>query len=254
MIKEEKKRKRWTRHFYSIPSGPPPIQYSPDYTVDTAMQGFWNLEEASGDRIDGSGKGNNLNSINNVGQSSNAKQGSYSASFSRASSQSLGVLDASLSANFPGKNGLPAQNLTAGCWIYPTSVSPQIWAIGKDDSFWILVIPSGNIRAQLSAGASYPESTSNNTYPVNAWQHAVIRFFGTTTRELNLFVNGVKQTSAPIAATGVMASNRGFYIGASSFASNFFDGLVDEAFVMNRALSDAEILNIYSHGLNGRRA
>jgi hypothetical protein len=77
----------------------------------------------------------------------------------------------------------------------------------------------------------------------------VLRFMGTTTKEIALFMDGVKQSTPQTAASGVLTSANDFCIGSAWYGGTYWDGLIDEAWIFNRALSDAEILTIFTSGL-----
>ncbi|MBI4119904.1 MAG: LamG domain-containing protein, partial [Parcubacteria group bacterium] len=80
----------------------------------------------------------------------------------------------------------------------------------------------------------------------NNWTHAVAVWDGSQWR---LYVNGVQDTNTQGTQTAPYSSTAKFYIGAQdSNGSNirFFNGLIDEVRIYNRALSAAEVLQLYN--------
>jgi hypothetical protein len=222
------------------------------FTTDAAMCGYWYMEEATAaTRNDGSAKLNHLTQTNGVVQSATKKQGSFSASFAKASSMKLARTDANLSAGFPGKSGSAAQDMTMGCWVQMATVASNMWAMGKGENYVLYFNPTNNkFHAELYDGGTYKSAISNATHNQTAtWKHIVLRFMGTTTKEIALFMDGVKQSTPQTAASGVLTSANDFCIGSAWYGGTYWDGLIDEAWIFNRALSDAEILTIFTSGL-----
>lgn len=222
-----------------------------NFTADAAMQGYWYMEEAAAaQRNDGSAKVNHLTQVNNVGQSATRKQGSFSAQFVRASSMRLRRTNATLSAAFPGKVSTP--DLTCGCWVQLASTGATMFAISKGERYVIYYNANGRFHAELLDGGAYTSAFSDATYTATGvWHHVVLRSKGSTNKELALFVNGIRQTPKTAVQAAVPTSTDDFCIGAFSGASSFWDGLIDEAFILNRALTDAEISSIHQSGLSG---
>ena len=74
--------------------------------------------------------------------------------------------------------------------------------------------------------------------PLSAWSHVAVTYDGAM---LRLYVNGA-QVSAVAQTGSAAASTSPLYIGANSIAGHFFNGLIDEIRLYNRALSAAEIV------------
>ena len=73
--------------------------------------------------------------------------------------------------------------------------------------------------------------------PVNAWTYVAFTYDGATVR---LYINGTQVASR--AATGaIQTTNSPLWIGGNSPYGEYFQGLIDEARVYNRALTQAEI-------------
>jgi len=86
------------------------------------------------------------------------------------------------------------------------------------------------------------------------WYHIVgVYDESQTDEEVAVYVNGYRSDDAgynPLAHTaGIADKTADFVVGANYDGSaTFADGLIDELFVMDRALSAAEVLDIYTNG------
>ena len=96
--------------------------------------------------------------------------------------------------------------------------------------------------------------TSNNTVKLNQWQHVAVTFASSTqtivAQDIHIYVDGVEttyQTNTDGSGARDDDSAQSVRIGSSS-SGNFFDGLIDEVRVYNRALTEAEIRQLYKAG------
>jgi hypothetical protein len=96
--------------------------------------------------------------------------------------------------------------------------------------------------------------TPTNSIAVNNWYHAVVVFNrGSSTNDPTIYLNGVEQTITEIRTPSGTAIDEAaatdFIIGASNDGNeDFFDGLIDEVRIYNRALSADEIKRLYKIG------
>jgi|GEM_PF-1541165 len=82
---------------------------------------------------------------------------------------------------------------------------------------------------------------SISSFTNNSWNHVVL--VQTSGSDINVYVNGVRVTSA---TTNVWSVGTGSAIGRRiGLTSQFFNGLIEEFFVLNRALSDSEVSELY---------
>ncbi|MEK7176582.1 MAG: LamG domain-containing protein, partial [Patescibacteria group bacterium] len=97
-----------------------------------------------------------------------------------------------------------------------------------------------------------PKKSSTNyggcgstSFTVNTWYH-LVGVFQSASNTVTFYVNNVVQTTSGFA--GGLPSTTGFgYIGVSNAAS-FFPGSLDDVRIYNRALSAAEVLQLYNLG------
>ncbi|MCH8330166.1 MAG: T9SS type A sorting domain-containing protein [Bacteroidetes bacterium] len=118
------------------------------------------------------------------------------------------------------------------------------WALQGESS-------GGRIAFVYGNGSSFPEVFSTTNVLDNSWHFIVGTLDGIT---LKIYIDGSLEGSLPY--TGTPAGNtRDVNIGASwggGLFTRFFDGLIDEVTLYDRALSDAEILAIYNAGNAGK--
>ncbi len=145
-------------------------------------------------------------------------------------------------------------SLTLSAWIKPESTSDtQNDVLGKWDSSsnesYLLAQRGQKVRLYLDSSSNYIE-TNSNVLTAGSWAH-VAGVYDSTNRTAQIYINGAKVATT---ITGTIPASIGddsgrFHIGAeqsSGTAVNFFDGLIDDARVYARNLSDMEISNLYS--------
>jgi glucose/arabinose dehydrogenase/chitodextrinase len=132
--------------------------------------------------------------------------------------------------------------MTLSAWIEPTA-SQSGWRTilqHETDAYFLNASNSdGPLRPSgggtLGGNTQYLSGPSAN--PVNAWTNVALTYDGAT---LRLYINGTQVSSR--AATGaIQTTNSPLWIGGNSPYGEYFQGLIDEARVYNRALTQAEI-------------
>jgi hypothetical protein len=150
---------------------------------------------------------------------------------------------------------LKPQQVTLEAWINPSHTGGNKTIVTKagpvfsaqtgytfrqrdlNNKFWFAVGTDGD--------EDFAESTT--TFVAGQWYYLVGTYDGT---QLRLFVNGVLETSTP--SSRIINSDSPLTIGRSSSANEYFEGLVDEVSVYNRALTADEIAAIYNAGSAGK--
>jgi len=199
----------------------------------SGLMGYWAFNEASGSvATDSSGSGNNGNIINATrvpGKSGNGL------SFDGTSAY-VDIAN-SPSVNFAG-------TMTMAAWIQPRSSAgiQNIFAHGQTTSPTngvFLRIVDGQYQALAWNGTSAPWlSVAMPAGDVGTWVHLAATFDGST---WTLYRNGVAIGSNS-AGLAPMTLNANWGIGArGGGGEHFFNGLIDEVRLYNRALSGAEI-------------
>ena len=142
--------------------------------------------------------------------------------------------------------------------------------VGVDLRTYVLTIYYGRVRFDVSHTGKWGGSScavnsadrfactdsasvySANYVALNRWTH-VAGVFDSSTKQLQVFVDGIPDTSVTAESSNVYQNSDSLLIGAADFASTrqFMPGAIDEARVWNRALSPAEVLSSAQAGLRG---
>jgi tetratricopeptide (TPR) repeat protein len=97
---------------------------------------------------------------------------------------------------------------------------------------------------------TWQEAIADTTITLNQWYHLVGRVSGS---ELTLSVNGKKQIDTGTIHSKINDDGHDVNIGRNSQSNNFFNGIIDEVRVYNKALLKEEIKFLYNHrNLNTR--
>jgi uncharacterized protein (DUF1697 family) len=127
--------------------------------------------------------------------------------------------------------------MTLEAWVNPSVVN-SAWrdVIYKGNDNYYLEGTSSN-GGRPGAGGTFGTTYGTGSLAANTWTHLAVTYDRVT---LRLYVNGVQVSS--LAATGSIAtSTTPLQIGGDSIYGQFFQGMIDEVRVYNRALSQAEI-------------
>jgi hypothetical protein len=156
---------------------------------------------------------------------------------------------------------------------FTTNITVELWMKAGQtnaNADWKGLVTKGNSswRLQARPGATTVDWAMNGVSPLELigarnvndgqWHHVAATYNGA---QMCLYVDGTLDASQP--ATGLIAlNNEPLCIGANSKAyvpscyciqmGYFFNGLIDEVSLYNRALSAAEILAIYNAGSAGK--
>ena len=189
-------------------------------------------------------------------------------------SPSFGGGEAGSAFSFSGANdcveipysaSLVPPTFTVETWVRPAAqVSDDIGQdliFGQGFGHCQLVARTGTtgVRIAWQFGtnpSNFPEVQGAGEIPIGEFTHLAGTWDGTT---LKLYINGVLNAQS---APGASPADSGcpFYIGgfytpgesSCSYVGQFFNGLIDEVSLYNRALADAEIQSLYSAGGAGK--
>lgn len=208
---------------------------------DTGFVGYWHLDEGTGTAAhDASGTGNNgtLENSPTWQTGANCKAGSC-LNFGGDSYVSVSTL-----------NNSSYKPITYEAWVKPNSTASGQSIVGRDTNGNTTTGMIGiyNYDADTLATNEYAYYTGGSVFGSNyevvtgQWAHIVFTWNSDNTA--TWYINGVQTRSASFTATS--NANIEFRIGGRASSDAFYNGLVDEIRIYNRALSAAEVADIYN--------
>jgi chitodextrinase len=131
--------------------------------------------------------------------------------------------------------------MTLSAWVRPTAAQGGWRTILQRQADAYFLHASNGDPLHPAGGGTFGGSTAfvggPTAIPVNAWTHVALTYDLATVR---LYVSGTQ--AATRAATGAIQTNTNpLWIGGNTPYGEYFQGLIDEARVYNRALTPAEI-------------
>jgi hypothetical protein len=131
-------------------------------------------------------------------------------------------------------------------WIYPTSVTGYNWIIqnGTSTTGTSMILIGANLCFFFQGGAN--QTSSNVTISINTWTLVTVVYNGAGS--VSFYKDGVfdvAKTASWTETAGTATTNIGSYVKAL----HFFDGIIDEVGVWNRALTSTEVTELYNAGV-----
>lgn len=210
--------------------------------LNSGLVGYWKMDESSwngtsGEVKDASGNTNNGTAQN--GATTGAGKFGNGGSFDGSNDY--------LNMSNPASLQITS-DITLSAWINPSSISGSTYKpiIGKRDSDTVHgyeIYLSNDNTGHISYYTGGTEYKSSFAVPINQWTFVTATI---SNGNLTIFANG----NPVYTGTGATPSsaNGNFYIGlgVSTETSDIFAGKIDEARVYNRALSSAEVSQLYN--------
>jgi len=141
--------------------------------------------------------------------------------------------------------------LTVTAWVKTNSLGTFQTIIskhtgGSNANYLIWIENQNRFQTYASPGGISTNVMGTTVAKKNTWYHVAELWDGAF---LRLFVNGVQEGTPASGSGNVGVTIKDVAIGSESYGgSNFFNGLIDEVRVYNRALSADEIQKLYNAG------
>jgi len=219
---------------------PPYASCTNTTNVTNGLLAWWQLNDGTGSNaLDSSGQGN-------VGQMG-GHAGTWTAAGKFGGAISLSGSSQYLSVNNAASlSGMAA--LTVSAWVYVTNGTAQQAIVSKQQTAgtlsYLLDVVNNNLDFQVrNASSTLVDATaSGGLIPNNTWTLITGVYDGAN---VSVYVNGAL-AGTPVALTGnVYTSTSYMEIGSLYPTGAFFAGTLDDVRVYNRALSNAEIMQLY---------
>ena len=140
--------------------------------------------------------------------------------------------------------------ITVSAWAYSTNISRYDRIVGGEDRFQLLAGSSDKIFWRIASddegwkGGEFDTAISNNI-----WYHVVGTYDGST---LKAYLNGVQEETTYNHTGTIQDDTETIKIGRKSNEFlNYWIGLLDDIRIYNRALSAAEVKQLYQDTLPG---
>jgi len=156
--------------------------------------------------------------------------------------------------NLPASTLSNWDSLTSAFWVKAPKYSGSGWPAffgshTTNPTNNICVCISRNtetIHLEIDTDNGNYETSGDIKIPGDTWFHVAMVYDG---EQLIEYINGVRGISIP--ATGNLKNVSELNIGQLGNNRYFFKGVIDEAYVYNRALTSTEINQLYNHGISG---
>jgi Concanavalin A-like lectin/glucanases superfamily len=152
----------------------------------------------------------------------------------------------------------PSSEITLEAWIFATGQEGAgADLLSKDgegsDRQYLLAIGANTqrFRAHIGVLSGFRNFDGVTVVQLETWYHAAMTYDGAV---LKLYVNGALDGSLSVTGS-IIRTSQPVRIGGGSpdgLAKYFFQGLIDEADIFDRALTDAEVQAIYQAGAGGK--
>src|SRR6266511_1496066 len=204
-------------------------------TISSGLVAYWKFDEGTGTTAaDSSGNGNTGTLANGPSWTSGI---AGNALYFDGTDDNVTVADS---------NSLDLTNsFTFSAWVNPASAFTDFRSIlAKNYKYYLYASSTGFCGDGSALGGFYEVmdtvACQPSSLPVNTWTHLTLTYNGSV---LTLYRNGGAVATANV--SGTLSSSTGtLQIGASEYGE-YFQGLIDEVRVYNRALTNTEIQTIY---------
>jgi uncharacterized protein (TIGR02145 family) len=228
-------------------------QSVPSYVPTSGLVGWWGF---NGNAQDGSGNGNH-GTVNGATLTTDRFGNQNSAFAFNGTSAFISLV----SPFFGGSTAVPSFTYLAEFKVNSVPPSGTAYAISNKEGFWRSLGLGIGENGSVSFGGSQPNpqgyigvSSPSNTISPNQWYSVILTFENSL---LTLYINNVliatsaiNYTSLDFSWLAMGNSTSTNYFGAAHPVSpgitNYFNGILDDFGIWNRALTQQEITNLYN--------
>lgn len=212
------------------------------------LQAYWNLDETSGNAADSSGNGYTLTNTNTVGYaaaliSNGADFGTANTNKRLLNNSTLGITSGTA---FSISMWVKIRTAPGSGTQY--TLADLRWNAATDTEAWLRYENSGGtkrVRFMYPLQDAGSLCNYNVDFGTTNWQHLVGTYDGT---DIKMYVNGTQQGGTVTATAGGSVLTDAFCIGATGNGFVFGSIYADEVGVWSRALSAAEVTELYNGG------
>lgn len=227
------------------PGASPTPTPGPTPPAQADIKAHWRMEEENGSRSDSSGNSNTLSDNNTVLASSDVKEGDKSADLERSNAEYLSIADGS-------QTGLDGSGpKTFAFWVKRESTGgahvllEKYVETGSQRSYSLSFMNDNKINFTVSGNGVSDINVNSSTAlsSTGTWYHIAAVYDPSASMKLYIDGNLDAQNTTSIPAN-VYNSSAPVHVGASSggpSSSNAQDGLLDDVFIYNKALSEGEV-------------
>ncbi|MEN6307983.1 MAG: LamG-like jellyroll fold domain-containing protein [Anaerohalosphaeraceae bacterium] len=213
-----------------------------DTSLGSYIKGYWKLDDCADTKTVSDSSGAARNGTAQKNTSALYTPGQYCGAFS-FNATDMDYITVPYSAPLSDITG----NITLSAWIKPTMIADQNRIIiqtgsGNHWPYKLEISFSDNkLRFYRGNGTTIQGYASTGTLSLNQWVHVAVTVSGWS---YAFYINGAPSGSGSFTFWAATQMNDVFIGGAGG---NYFNGLMDEVMVLNRALTSSEIQTIYVH-------
>lgn len=219
-----------------------------DANLSTGLVSYWELEEASGTRVDSHGS-NDLTDNNTVTQGT-GKQGNC-ADFEVDNTEYLSITNAA-------QTGLDRTgDFSFAFWWKPETITQNhgFWTTvnGNNNNYGVRALWNTNndlILNVRSASGSDNHTLNNNFVPTaGTWYHIVFTF-DSSAAQAKAYIDSTAQTTSTLTYSNSTTGDGGARIGGATVSANAWDldALIDEFGFWSKVLTQTEVNDLYNSG------
>ena len=143
--------------------------------------------------------------------------------------------------SIPFSQSLQNDNITISAWVKPDELSQNLYTVVGFQEAFNLKLEKSNHDYKISvhiktSNGDWSSGFSNTDVALEKWNHIAASYDGNS---VQLYLNGVADGS--FVKTGNLITSGGMSIGSRDINSEYFDGLIDDVQIWNKALSASEI-------------